>query len=238
MLHLDQVTLIGIDCVDFSRLQLAADISCSDITFGAVKLLTSQVSDDPRAVAIAPLTSIDAYSQFCLRDLYQYVDTPYALIIQYDGFVLNAAAWDDAFLKYDYLGAPILTGAWAYGRGLVPMHEIGNLVIGNGGFSLRSKKLLALTAALIADGSFDSDGPEDWVQCYTNRALLESHGVTFAPVDVAERFSFEGRSKEYYRWHNSFGFHSLKWTDIGAWLAANPEYAARVRNEVMLDQLD
>lgn len=237
MLNLDQVTLIGIDCVDFSRLQLAADISCAGINFGAVKLLTSQPTDDPRAVAISAITSIDAYSQFCLRELHRYIDTPFALIIQYDGFVLWPAAWDDSFLLYDYLGAPILTGAWAYGRGMVPEHEIGNLVVGNGGFSLRSKKLLELTAALIADGSFDPAGPEDWVQCYTNRGLLESRGIRFAPTNLAEHFSFEGRSKDYYVWQNSFGFHSLKWTDISAWLGVHPEYAEKIINQVHVEEL-
>jgi hypothetical protein len=238
MLQLEQVTLIGIDCVDFSRLQLAADISCREITFSAVKLLTSEMSDDPRAISIAPLMSIDAYSQFCLRELDRYIDTPYALIIQHDGFVLNASAWDEAYLTYDYLGAPARAGTTVYGYGAVPPHVVGTLVVGNGGFSLRSKKLLELTATLIARGDFDPDGPEDWVQCYTNRALLESNGIRFAPSDLAERFSFEGRSKDYYRWQDSFGFHSLKWTDISAWLKEHPEYRDSLKNEVRLEELE
>ncbi len=238
MRNLDQVTLVGIDCVDFSRLQLAADISSAEISFGAVKLLTSEATDDPRAISIPALTSIDAYSQFCLRELHHYIETPYALIIQYDGFVLNPAAWDDSFLLYDYLGAPAVTGAMAYGRGMVPQPEIGKLVVGNGGFSLRSLKLLKMTAKLIDEGPFNPEGPEDWVQCYTNRALLESHGITFAPTDIADTFSFEGRSKDYHTWQNSFGFHSLRWTDISAWLTAHPEYDGKIINQVRLDELD
>ena len=40
MLELKNVTLIGIDCLDLERLQLACDISTQEITFGSVKLLS------------------------------------------------------------------------------------------------------------------------------------------------------------------------------------------------------
>ncbi len=236
MLHLPNVTLIGIDCVEVSRLQHAFDISCRDITFGAVKLLTSLPTTDPRAVSTAPLTTIDAYSQFCLRELYRYVDTPYALIIQHDGFILNASAWSDDFLAYDYLGAPILVGTWAYRLG-AREHDLGTLLVGNGGFSLRSKRLLKCSAELIEEGRLDPHGPEDWVLCYRNRELLEGEGITFAPITVAERFSFEGRSRDCCRWDTAFGFHSLKWTDISKWLAVHPEYQGVVQNNFDINLL-
>ena len=56
------------------------------------------------------------------------------LIIQHDGFILNHKAWDNEFLNYDYIGAPV--------------YWMGNKLIevGNGGFSLRSKKLLKIIA--------------------------------------------------------------------------------------------
>ncbi len=224
MLRLPDVTLIGIDCVDIARLQLAADISTSEITFGAVKLLSSIATTDERVIPIAPIDSIDTYSRFCLQELHHYVTTPYALIFQYDGFVLNPSAWRDDWLQYDYIGAPIQIGEWTVDRHGVPVTEIGQLVVGNGGFSLRSRRLLELTATLATDNNFILTEPEDWAQCYTEKAKLESFGVRFAPASVAEVFSFEGRSSEYYHYQNSFGFHGLRWTDISRWVDAHPQY--------------
>jgi hypothetical protein len=224
MILLPDVTLIGIDCQDVSRLIRAADISMSGIVFGAVKLLSSLPSLDPRVVAIPAITSIEAYSQFCLTELYKHVDTPYALIIQHDGFVLNPSAWQDAWREYDYIGAPIEIGQWTVERHGVPVESIGELVVGNGGFSWRSQKLLKLTAELAAAGDFILIEPEDWAQCYTEKAKLEARGIRFAPVSVAEVFSFEGRSPAYYQYVDSFGFHGLRWTDISRWLDAHPEY--------------
>jgi hypothetical protein len=224
MIELSDVTLVGIDCLNFKRLALAADISTKEVEFGAVKLLTSIPTSDERQVAIKPILSIEAYSQFCLTELHKYIDTPYALIIQYDGFVLNPSAWQDSWREYDYIGAPIEIGQWTVERHDVPVESIGQLVVGNGGFSWRSQKLLALTAKLAAAGDFTLTEPEDWAQCYTEKAKLEAKGIRFAPVPVAEAFSYEGRSKDHYHYVDSFGFHGLRWTDISRWLEANPEY--------------
>lgn len=224
MIALPNVTLIGIDGVDIERALRAADISTTGISFGAVKLLSSLPSTDPRVIAIPPVTSIEAYSKFCLTELYKYVDTSHALIFQYDGFVLNPAAWKDEWLLYDYIGAPIEIGQWTVERHGVPVSSIGDLVVGNGGFSLRSRRLLELTASLAAAGDFILTEPEDWAQCYTERAKLEAVGMRFAPVPVAEAFSFEGRSPEYYQYVDAFGFHGLRWTDISRWLALHPQY--------------
>ena len=82
-----------------------------------------------RVVRIDPLDSRDAYSQLMLKSLLPHIDTPHALVIQWDGYVVNARAWDPAFLDCDYIGAK-----WYW-------HGDG-LRIGNGGFSLRSRRLL------------------------------------------------------------------------------------------------
>ena len=235
MKNLPTVTLVIIDCVDVGRAQLALDVSCQEMSFGAVKLLTSLPTNDPRAIRIEPLTSIDAYSRFCLLDLHQYVDTAHVLVIQYDGFILNPAAWQDVFLEYDYIGAPILIGEWATSRHGVPAADIGSLVVGNGGFSLRSKRLIELTAALGQAGDFILTEPEDWAMCYTERAKLEAAGIRFAPVSLAEAFSFEGRTAAYCQYRDSFGFHSLRWTDISSWLAAHPEYQSQIRNVIEME---
>lgn len=210
--NLSNVTLLGIDCVDIERLKLAADISENGIKFGAVKLLTSIPDTDSRVILIDPITSIEAYSHFCIRDLAKFVDTDFALVFQYDGFILNPDAWTDEFLNYDYIGAP-----WWY---------TDDMNVGNGGFSLRSKKLLEV----LRDAEFITEfHPEDHHIARTYQKELKTHGIRYAPQSLAEKFSIEGTSKEEKLdannvWDGQFGFHDLRATDISDWLKAHPEY--------------
>lgn len=232
MLQLPNITLIGADCVNFERLQLAADISTKEIEFGAVKLLTSLKTDDKRAVPIDNLLNITDYSVFCLRDLHKYVDTEFALIIQHDGFVLNPGAWDEEFLNYDYIGAPIHVREWAIKKLGVPKDKIPFTIVGNGGFSLRSKKLLNTTADLFDKRILKKVHPEDWIFCYEYRKEFEKRGITYAPEQLAGRFSHEG-SRSQREYSDSFGFHSLRNTDISSWLEKHPEWKNSIRNFVV-----
>ena len=206
------VTLIGVDCVDIARLQAAADICEKELSFGSVKLLSSISSDDPRVIAISPIRSTKEYSEFCIKQMATYIDTRFAIVFQYDGFILNPAAWDDDFLNYDYIGAP-----WYHLRALR---------VGNGGFSLRSKRLLDFVATQYhtIGGTLD---PEDVWLSETARPTLEKAGMTFAPEDVAARFSKEGNHHSVV-WHGEFGFHGIKYTDISAWIATHTEYTTQL----------
>ena len=148
MLQLDNVTLLGIDCVEIERLIFAAEVSMKNIQFKAVKLLTHLQSDHEAIVKIPPITSIEAYSHFMFKELVHYVDTDYVLIIQHDGYVLNPAQWHDTFFEFDYIGAPCIWG------------------MGNGGFSFRSKKLLEI---LASEDAITQLHPEDFAICKTYR---------------------------------------------------------------------
>jgi len=121
------------------------------------------------------------------------IDTEHALYVQWDGMATRPDLWDDEFLKYDYIGAP-----W-------PWKEEG-FNVGNGGFSLRSRKLLR-TCGFDSAIQLTKQEPvaEDNSIGQHNRAYLEfKYGIKFAPTDVAKRFSFElGDYRE------SFGFHGL-----------------------------
>ena len=175
----------------------AIEKTLEQCSFGAVKLLTDK-PNLPYAVPIKPLIGLEAYSKFCIRELAKHVNTPHCLLIQSDGYVLNGAAWKDDFLKYDYVASPWLPSK----------------VVGNGGFSLRSKKLLDACASL---STTDNEHPEDnWISL-RHRTELEMAGCRFADYGVAKDFAFEGRSwngngREWEgvptRWENQFGFHS------------------------------
>lgn len=220
-IKLDNVTLLGIDCVNVERLQKALDISCIGIDFAQVKLLTSLPTDDMRKVAIPHIDSIEKFSEFCIRDLYKYVDTEFVLLVQYDGFVLNSESWDDEFLKYDYVGASWLVADWSITDYDFPEELLGTRVVGNGGFCLRSKKFLEISSRLGDNGVFKKYHPEDVVLCVWDRDKVEREGVKFAPADVAMKFSIEGDDDIY---EKQFGFHNLKWTNIQKWIDENSQW--------------
>ena len=172
---LPSVTLIGADS-NLTRLQEAANNCTKNIRFGDVKLLNPN------------LTSKEAYSEWCINEMYKYVDTSHMLVFQHDGYVHNWQAWDNDWLKYDYIGAP-----WYYDDGME---------VGNGGFSLRSRALMEAASTLCK-----FHHPEDHHICRTYRVELEAMGFKFAPLEVAERFSFEGYLQPHKHLTDQFGKH-------------------------------
>lgn len=205
MLNLKEVTLIGIDCVNLERLVDACNVSCTSINFGAVKMLSSLPSKDPRIIKIDPITSTEEYSDFCIKKLHAFVDTKYMIVFQYDGFILNPSSWTDDFLKYDYIGAP-----W---------YHLGPLRVGNGGFSLRSTKMMKF----LSENWQKIDAkihPEDVFISRFARPILEDNGFSFANEETASLFSKEGNEHSVV-WNGEFGFHGIKYTNISKWLEKN-----------------
>jgi hypothetical protein len=138
--------------------------------------------------ARAPLIrSTKDYSDLLLTGIDQYVQGSHVLIIQWDSFITHPNLWRDEFLDYDYIG-PV----W-------PHHP--ETPVGNGGFSLRSAKLLQA----IKNPGFIKRHPEDYCICADNKDFLEKEcDIRFAPSEIAEQFAVE-RSE----WHDAFGFHGF-----------------------------
>lgn len=191
-LKLPQVTLCAVTSVNVAATLTALERSLEQIDFAACRLLTdAQVSPaDPRikVVRIDRLTSAAAYSDFLLKRLPDHVHTSHCLVAQWDGHVLDAGRWHDAFLDHDYIGA-----SW-------PQFDDGHDV-GNGGFSLRSRRLMDL----CRDPAFVPVHPEDVAIGRTNRAWLEGQGMRFAPRALADLFAAErtGDPRE------TFGYHGV-----------------------------
>jgi hypothetical protein len=188
---LDNVTLVAATSVALSATVEALRASMRHAQFGAVLLLSDQPpphGTEPSILwrRIGKLGSRADYSRFMLRELADHVSTTHALCIQWDGFVLNGAAWDPGFLDFDYIGA-----IW-------PHFDDGHDV-GNGGFSLRSQTLLRACREL----PFDGVEGEDVIIGRKYRKELEARGIRFAPTAVAQRFAYE-RTKATGR---EFGFH-------------------------------
>lgn len=221
MKKLSNITLLGIDCVNVERLQAAMDICQKDFEFGAVKLLTSLPTNDPRLVKIPPIGSIEEYSKFCIEKLKDFVDTDFVLLVQHDGFILNPESWTDEFLDYDYIGSPWLVADWSVEKYNFPKSQLGKVMVGNGGFCIRSKKFLEVSAKLFREGKIPVVNPEDVSLLVWHKDLIEAEGIKIAPPELAQKFGIEG---EEWTFDKQFGFHGFAWTYIDKWINEHPEY--------------
>ncbi len=127
---------------------------------------------------IRPLSSVQDYNQYVLNALPDWIRTSHALIFQWDGFVLNPSKWLPDFLDCAYVGAP-----WP------EMYARPDRRVGNGGFSLRTLRLMR---AIQKMGPWDGTVAEDRViaiKCA--EALEQKFGFRFASPDMARQFSVE-----------------------------------------------
>ncbi len=156
----------------------------------------------------------EEYNYITLKLIPHIVTEPYNIIIHSDGFAVNRDAWDNDFLKYDYIGA-----VWPW--------ETKGYNVGNGGFSLRSRKLydafldmdikwktsqfpkeiIDSPSIHVYDVYNDMVVPEDNIICKIYRDSLEkNYGIKFAEADVADKFSIEHNLSSFWL-GKSLGFH-------------------------------
>lgn len=177
------ITIVSVTGYAFNACANAIELSASRCPYvDRLLLVTTQkpcsFSGD---VVLVPEMDRSLYSRYLLTQLPDLIETSHALIVQPDGYVLNAHLWDDEFLNWDYVGAP-----WPSGE------------VGNGGFSLRTREFLLRSKDRAGDDN------EDALVC---RPPIE--GMRYAPSDVALRFSYELPVEGYPGWGlgMSFGFH-------------------------------
>jgi hypothetical protein len=101
--------------------------------------------------------------------------------------------WDMDFLNYDYIGAP-----WG--------NCDESVAVGNGGFSLRSRKLMEVLVhlKLKCDPTLPDADAEDVVICKYHRQDILTKGCKFAPFALAQKFSTENSELT-----DTFGFHGV-----------------------------
>lgn len=198
-LQLPTVTLLIADCLNANRAVNVVE-RCKELCdFGAVKLLTSIPIEYSHRIKIKPLNSLIAYSIFMLTKANQYVETEHCLVVQRDGFVLNTSAWDDEWLKLDWI-SPIF---------------VQYPFVGSGGFSLRSKKLMDNVTANTPEWDWSQKQAEeiqkkqnyyeDGVVCLSGRFKQ----FKFATLEQAARFAQGGYPDPKYYVQHPFGFHGV-----------------------------
>jgi len=216
MIHLNNVTLLAIDGAGSDTKALPAlRYSSASIRFGDTRLLTSNknIQNNFCSTHIIEKMNMNYYNYFCINQLHQYFDTDYVLLVQSDGFILNPHLWQDEFLNYDYIGAAwpehIVKNCMMMSENMVKLTKNNKSLhqVGNGGFTLRSKKLLQETNELYENWMFGY--PEDVIIGIGMREKLQRQGYKFAPVDLAIKFSCEHSPINGMNFtpEQSFGFH-------------------------------
>lgn len=226
MLRLPDITVMAIDCFTPDKTALAVSHAMRIVKFGDAVILTDTAKT--RRTIFHPGCRIIHHTQgkefvsrpgmkrrfapdyelSTLREPSERTTTPFILFMEWDSCVLNPAAWTDNFLSYDYIGAP-----WPdhHDPGWPACGDHNN--VGNGGFSLRSKRF----CKTVREFSFTHQGDpamaasDSWV-CRTMRPKLEGMGLKFAPEAMAARFSCENKV-----YAGQFGFHGKHTAEMNNW---------------------
>lgn len=204
------VTVIGTEAYNSNSIK-AINHCLNLVNFQKVKII-SCVSDNSHNIAeciTIPRMNKEQYARFFIEEFHKYIDTDFCLTIQHDGFILDTNRWNLEFTKYDYIGAP-----W-------PDTNCINQV-GNGGFSMRSKRFLDVTSRLTYNPNikFQPHIPagalatsEDWFSCVHHYKYYIENGIKFPNPILASQFSIEHPMpfKPFLRnkleTYKSFGFH-------------------------------
>jgi hypothetical protein len=188
-LDLNKITLVAVGSTKIEETIKAIKLCCSYANFYDI-LFFSDIKN-PYHKLIPKMNSIKDYDKFIIHELPKYIESDYCLTIHWDGFIVNPKAWDNIYYEYDYIGAP-----WPWM----------NYICGNGGFCLKSKKLLNTQKSLIPDDLI-FNRPDDVLLCVDYRNQLEYHGCKFAPRSISQKFSTEYGGYDHF---NSFGFHDFR----------------------------
>jgi hypothetical protein len=173
MLRLPSVTLLTATAVPVEDTVQALSVCMRQIAFAAVRLLTPErpavVPRGIEHVAIAPM-DFSGYRRFILNELHKHFETSHCLVVQADGFVVNPGAW------------------W------LPLDR--NRVC-NGGFSVRSHRLMRLAGKIDFERLDYPLRSEDLVLCHYLYDHMRAQGVSYAPEELAARFSMETPLEQY-----------------------------------------
>lgn len=225
MLHLPNVTLLSIDTIDPRRSIKAMQYSMLQVKFADAVLVTSAKKYDTSMLKpIGGRGRIDQirvefvqdgprqeYERQIICDLPKWFSTDFCLFQEWDSAVMNPEAWNPAWLDYDFIGAP-----WPYNfteMGYPPCTA--NNCVGNGGFSLRSRRFAMATGEMfskVPDKQAALRSSDAWI-CRTIKPYLEdAMRLTFAGEEDAARFSCENRF-----YNGQFGIHGKNTIAMNGW---------------------
>jgi len=181
--HLDKVTLVAIDTRSgldgYNALRESLE---QGLTFQEGLLVTSIPFDERlkqdglpmvRNIVIPAFTNIQDHDAWVMKKLPDHINTDFYMTVQPDGYIINGSAWTDDFLQFDLIGAP-----WFWDN-----------VVGNMAFCIRSTKL----GKELQSEEYPETFPMDVNICRKYREALEKKGFTWAPAEIAAKFSVENQ---------------------------------------------
>ncbi len=205
--------LIAMDQVDFKRSVLITDSSKTDLSLFSKVIDKHNIEVEDMRVDLNDNLQNDDENRigFCesfVQQTNKFILDDFCLNVQHDSTIIDVGKWDHRFMDYDYIGAPwpmhiIQASDMVNGR----IDEIPN-VVGNGGFSLRTRKFVEESAKLGWEHK-----NEDLNICVFNYERMTSAGIKFAPPKLAAKFSKEhptihgNFARELLFTYDSFGFH-------------------------------
>lgn len=202
------IDLVAVACTKVPETIEALRKCQAQMSFSRTILLTSE-EVEAQGIEVIKIPQLDykGYNEFVAMTLWQFVTADFALLVQNDSWILNGKKWDDKWLMFDFIGA-----GWP-----IPSDDdkvsyrtpSGKLVrVGNGGFSLRSRRLLRAPTILGLEFTDKGTGfpHEDGAICVHWREDLEEVKIQFAPIEVAVKFSRELDIPELVD-RDTFGFH-------------------------------
>ncbi len=217
MKSLPNVTLISYDnSASPGKTLRALQYSSREIQFAEVILVCARIPQGTNGTKIISVREKEYRAAMIweVAGVRDHVKTDYALCIHHDGYVINPQAWQDDWLKYDFIGAP-----WPGGPD--PKHpgkaEFPNGRVGNTGFCLKSKAFMQATWEIrdlfLHASAIDKYGQRyagDTFYCQHQKPALEQRGMIYAPVEVAAAFSWESNIEEVPGDRpGAFGFHNF-----------------------------
>ena len=188
------ITLVAIDFLYHDLTRYAIEHTLKHIDPKEIIIISDrEILPGSKTILHEPVNSMSKCNVLMLKGVTEHVKTNHALYVQWDGIANDRTLWDDEFLKYDYIGA-----VWPW--------EPEGQNVGNGGFSLRSKRLL--DACMDEHVQLTKERgmiAEDALICIDYKQFLQdTYSIQYAPTKLARKFSFElGEHKP------SFGFHGL-----------------------------
>lgn len=216
-LRLPNVTLVAMTSVLVRETLKAMEYSMRDIEFGDAVIITHKkpryLPKNIRYKHIDILDDIDRFNYETVYNMGDYIETDFALLVHYDGFVVNPDMWRDEFLAYDYIGSP-----WPLpteGDDTTYRDIYGNICRVGNSVSIRSKRLMdfpkkANVPWVSEKGLYNEDG----FICCKIRHLLEAEGMRIAPLELAKYFGHESMIPEV-AGIKPFVFHKWQGTNAG-----------------------
>lgn len=199
MLDLSRVTLLFVETRAHEITKRVIDDSLSKASFGDVVIY----SDKPELIPVPGARHIPCIDfpdkksagAFYYGRAMEAVETDFALMYEWDAGIFDPTKWKPEFFNYDYIGAP-----WVRPFG-------DHYDVGNGGFTLMSKKLGHWAVTNVRKHPVYTD----WDFCRFQRPAYEAAGFKWPNAALASLFSWElgPRNPDHFGFHGAFNWPTL-----------------------------